>query len=325
MSTFSIDMVYEAASRLQGQIVRTPLLESPRLNAMTGCRVLVKAESLQMSGSFKMRGALNNALMLTQEERDRGFIAFSTGNHGQAVAAAASKLGTTAVIVMPRSAPQIKVESCRWWGAEVNFYDPHTENRETVAQRILEERGLTLIRPFDDPRVIAGQATAGPEIVEDLESRGITPDIAVLNSSGGGLAAGVAAVLHEHYPSIEVNLIEPAGRDKMAHKFAGREYPSSPLPDTVMDALSGPNVGEHTSRILSTIGAQTRTVTDAESLKAVAAFFTTTRLVVEPGGAASLAHVLSNPAEYAGKTVVLIASGGNVDPEVFAQALATID
>lgn len=324
MSTFSIGMVHEAASRLSGHIVRTPLLESPRLNEAAGTRVLVKAESLQLSGAFKMRGALNRALTLTDEERNAGLIAFSTGNHGQAVAAAAAKLGTTAVIVMPKNAPTIKIDNCRWWGAEVQLYDPLTEHRETVVQQLIADRGLTLIPPFDDPRVIAGQATAGLEIAEDLDRLGITPDSVVLNTSGGGLAAGVAAVLTDHTPSLRVTLIEPAGRDKMAQKFAHREYPLTGLPDTIMDALSGPNVGVHTHRILAELSPITHTVTDTEALHAMAMFFTTTRLVVEPGGAAALAHVLAHPAEYAHQTVVLIASGGNVAPATFIKALETI-
>lgn len=328
-STFDLASVERAAALLAGRIVTTPLLESPQLNDRAGCRVLVKAESLQLTGSFKIRGALTHALSLSEEERANGLIAFSAGNHGQGVAAAARQIGVPAVVVMPRTAPQVKVHNCRWWGAEVVLYDPATEDREDVAARFVTERGMALVPPFDDPLIMSGQGTVGLEIVAELEARGIVPDELVLNCSGGGLAAGVAEVMRAAHPHLGVSLVEPAGRDKMAQAIAADAAGTEsayrlPAEPTVMDALAGPSAGRLTRAALAKHHPRMRTVTDAEALAGVAEAFRSLRLVVEPGGAASLAAVLGDPAAFECRTVVLVASGGNIDAAVLARALATV-
>lgn len=173
--TFDISTIRAAAERIQGRIVRTPLLESPQLNESVGARVLVKAESLQLTGSFKIRGALNRVFSLSEEEKARGLVAYSVGNHGQGVAAAAKLAGVPAAIVMPHTAARVKIENCRWWGAEVVLFDPATDDRVAVSEALVRERGMILVPPFDDHDVMSGQGTVGLEIVEDLAAAGIDP------------------------------------------------------------------------------------------------------------------------------------------------------
>ena len=192
MDEFGIEAIRQAAARLQGRVVRTPLLESPMLSERAGCRLFVKAESLQLTGSFKIRGALNKILSMDEPARRAGIVAFSAGNHGEGVAAAARAVGCPAVIVMPNTAPRIKVDNCRWWGAEVVAYDPQTEDRVEVAQRAARSRGMAVVPPFDDHAVMAGQGTCGLEIAEQLNALQVVPDAVVINCSGGGLASGVA-------------------------------------------------------------------------------------------------------------------------------------
>ena len=319
---FGVSTIRVAAARLDGRIVRTPLLESPLLNELTGARVFVKAECLQLTGSFKIRGALNRALTMPDEERARGLVAFSAGNHGQGVAAAARLLGIPAVVVMPTTAPKVKIKNCQWWGAEVVLFDPSTDDREEVSGAIVRDRGMALIPPFDDHDVMSGQGTVGLEIAEDLDRYGITPDAVLVNASGGGLASGVIEILRDRYPSIDAIIVEPAGRDKLGQSLAiGRPVSLAPS-STIMDALAGPSVGEKTLSALARHRIRAVTVTDDQALYAMASAFTTLRIVVEPGGAASLAAALADDGLVAGRTVVVVASGGNVDPETFTRALA---
>ncbi|MYU16490.1 pyridoxal-phosphate dependent enzyme [Streptomyces sp. SID8361] len=323
MPGFGIDAIHEAARRLTGHVVRTPLLNSPMLDELVGARVLVKAECLQLTGSFKVRGALNALLTLDEDARRAGIVAYSAGNHGQGVAAAARLAGCPAVIVMPNSAPRIKVDNCRWWGAETVLYDPRTEDREEVARKILQMRGMTLVPPFDDPGVMAGQGTVGLEIAEQARELGLTPDTVLVNCSGGGLASGVLTALNDAFPGLANHIVEPAGFDKMARSLSAGHVCANPHPSGgLMDALAGPVAGARPLAVLRHYDVTGLTVTDEEALAAMGAAHRFLKIVVEPGGAASLAAVVSGKADVRDEVVVLVASGGNVDPEVYRRALA---
>ena len=323
MDEFGIEAIRQAAARLQGRVVRTPLLESPMLRERAGCRLFVKAESLQLTGSFKIRGALNKILSMDEPARRAGIVAFSAGNHGEGVAAAARAVGCPAVIVMPNTAPRIKVDNCRWWGAEVVAYDPQTEDRVEVAQRVARSRGMAVVPPFDDHAVMAGQGTCGLEIAEQLNALQVVPDAVVINCSGGGLASGVAEAIRDAFPATRIFIAEVQGYEKVARSLATGIPQSNPsVPKTVLDGIAGPTAGTRTVEVLRRHQASGLGVSDDEGLAGVAAAFRLLKLVVEPGGAAALGAVLAGKADVAGKNVVVIASGGNVDPAVFAQALA---
>lgn len=319
---FSIEKIRRAADRISDYVVRTPLLSSPMLDRPADARVWVKPEALQLTGSFKIRGALNKVLGLSEQDRKNGIAAFSAGNHASAVAAAASIVGCPAVIVVPNNAPKIKVENCRWWGAEVIFFDPATEDRAEITQAIADRRGLTIISPFDDHEIMAGAGTTGLEMAEQLIAAGQKPDAVVVNCSGGGLASGVIEAMAHYFPDVEKYIVEPQGYDKMAHSLATGEVRHNPaVRHTIMDGISGPVAGKLPLEVLLRHGVKGLTVDDDEALAAVSAAFYTLKTVIEPGGAASLAAVLSKKTIFAGKTVAIVASGGNVDPAVYIRAL----
>lgn len=319
---FSIEKIRRAADRISDYVVRTPLLSSPMLDKAADSRVRVKAEALQLTGSFKIRGALNKVLALSEQDRKNGIAAFSAGNHASAVAAAASIAGCPAVIVVPNNAPQIKVENCRWWGAEVIFYDPATEDRAEITQTIADQRGMTIISPFDDHEIMAGAGTTGLEMAEQLIAAGQKPDAIVVNCSGGGLASGVIEAMGHFFPGAEKYIVEPQGYDKMARSLATGEVRHNPaVRHTVMDGISGPVAGTLPLAVLLRHGVKGLTVDDNEALAGVSTAYYTLKTVVEPGGAASLAAVLSKKSIFAGKTVAIVASGGNVDPAVYIRAL----
>lgn len=322
MNSFGIEDINKAAARLEGRIVTTPLLSSPQLDAVAGCKVLIKAENLQLTGSFKIRGALNKVLGLSPAQRQNGVVTFSAGNHGQGVAAAAKQAGCPAVIVLPSNAPQIKIDNCRWWGADVVLYDPLTEDRETVGQRFVDEHGMTLIHPFDDPEIMAGQGTAGLELCAQATQQGQHIDALVISCSGGGLASGVVTAVAHTFPDVDVYLVEPQGGEKMGRSLETKHpQRNAPGRQTVMDALNGPSAGRATLDVLSQRPLTCLSVTDDAALHAVAAAFRYLKIVVEPGGAAALAAVLQNATAFQGKTVAVVASGGNVDAEMFTRAL----
>ncbi len=321
-AAFNIGEIRSAAARITGRVVRTPVLASPMLDEAAGARVFVKAESLQLTGSFKIRGALNKVLGMSDEERRSGVAAYSAGNHAAAVAAAARIVGCPAVIVVPNTAPKIKVDNCLWWGAEVVFYDAATQDRVQVTQEIAEQRGMTIISPFDDYQVMGGAGTVGLEFSEQLQGMGERPDAVVVNCSGGGLASGVIEAMEQAFPGIEKYIVEPAGYDKMARSLAIGKVCSNPaVRHTIMDGISGPIAGEKPLEVLRKYSVQGLTVNDDEALNAVAEAYRTLKIVVEPGGAASLAAVLHKGAYFQGKTVAVVCSGGNVDPSTFARAI----
>lgn len=315
--------VCAAAERLAGRAVRTPLLESPWLNARIGGRLLVKAEPLQRTGAFKFRGAYNCISQLDAAARKRGVVAYSSGNHAQAVAAAAHMLGAPAVIVMPNDAPAVKVAGTRRYGAEIVSYDRATEDRAALAEGLARDKGATLVRPYEDCDVIAGQGTVGLEIAAECRVRDIAPDFVVVPAGGGGLMAGCALALSAELPDAALYTAEPSDYDDHARSFAAgaRQRVRDMSAATLCDALLPEQPGERTFAINSSRVAGGVTADDDAVLGAMAAAFHELKLVVEPGGAAALAAVLNGALETTDKTVVVVASGGNVDPDVFRMAL----
>jgi threonine dehydratase len=313
-----------AARRIAGKAVATPLLRSPALDAELGAQVLIKPETLQRTGSFKFRGAYNKiACLLEAPERPRAVVAFSSGNHAQGVAAAAQLLGLPATIVMPADAPAIKIANTKGYGAEVRLYDRYREDREAVAARVAAERGAALVKPYDDPDIIAGQGTIGREIAEQAKAAGLEPEIALAPCSGGGLVSGTALGLTHHFPRIRIFACEPEGFDDTARSLArGERLSNEPGRTSICDALMSPTPGTITFPINQRLLAGGLAVSEAEVGAAVAYAFRTLKLVVEPGGAVGLAALLARKIAIAGKTVALVLSGGNVDPELFAKLIA---
>ncbi len=318
----SLADIEAAAARLKGVAVETPLIESPALNERLGLRVLIKAETLQRVGAFKFRGAYNRLVQLSPEERTRGVVAFSSGNHAQGVALAAKLLGIPALIVMPADAPKVKAEATAGYGAEVKFYDRLTESREKIAAAIAEERGAVVVPAFDDPHIIAGQGTAGLELMAQAQARGVTPGAVIVPCSGGGLLAGIATAVKALSPQTALIGVEPEGYDDTLKSLqAGVRTPMTPTHRTLCDALETPCPGELTFPILKATVADVAVVTDAEVAEAMRVAFSTLKLVVEPGGSAGLAALLAGKVKTSSDTVALVLSGGNVDPEQYARIL----
>jgi threonine dehydratase len=303
--------------------VRTPLLSPPVLSERVGAKVFVKPEVLQRTGSFKFRGAFNKLSSIPPDARSGGVVAFSSGNHAQGVAAAAQILNMRATIVMPADAPLAKRERTKAFGAEVVLYDRDREDREAIARDIAGKRGATLVPPYDDPMVIAGQGTVGREIAEDLAVLGVDPDVVVVPVSGGGLVAGVATAIKARFPKAMVMSAEPEGFDDHARSLrAGRREAHGASGRTICDALMALTPGEITFAINSRLLAKGVTASDAEVAAAVAFAFRELKLVVEPGGAVGLAALLAGHVEARGKNVVIVLSGGNVDADLYARLIA---
>lgn len=315
--------VLAAAERLRGRVVRTPMLRHPLLGDLTGGTILVKAEPLQRTGSFKLRGATNAALRLTAEQRAAGVVTHSSGNHGQAVACACAGLGVRALVAMPLDAPAIKVESTARWGAEITRFDRATTDRETLAARLAEERGAIVLPPFDHPDVIAGQGTAALELVEDARADGLALDALLVCTGGGGLVAGSALAVEGASPGTEVWAVEPEGWDDTARSLAaGERVANDGRGSYLCDALLSMRPGAVTFGVNLPRLAGGVVVTGAEVFAAMRFAFEHLKIVVEPGGAVALAAVLAGRVPTRGRTVGVVASGGNVDPAVFARALA---
>lgn len=315
----TFDDIADASRRIAPFVRRTPLLESAELNERLGARVFVKAECLQVFGSFKARGAYNAIASLEAATRSRGVLAFSSGNHGQAVAGAARTFGVPSVIVMPTDAPRAKLEATRAHGAEIVTYDRLRESREEIGARIASERGLSLIKPFDDTRVIAGQGTAGLEIVD--EAGGL--DMLLAPTSGGGLISGLAIALHAKSPDARAIAVEPQGHDDLARSLAAGEIgANAPGVRSLCDALLVERVGEITFAIARRERVEAVQASDAAALAAMRLAFRIFHIVLEPSGALALAAALSGAVDVRGKRVAIVASGGNVDPGAYAAALA---
>jgi threonine dehydratase len=312
-----------AARRLAGVALRTPLISSPVLDAATGARVFLKAETLQRTGSFKFRGAYNKLSSIPAERKAGGVVAFSSGNHAQGVAHAAKLLGMPAAIVMPSDAPLPKRQRTAAFGGEVVLYNRDTEDREGIARALAEKRGATLVPPFDDPLIIAGQGTAGREIVEDLAVLGLKPDVVVIGASGGGLAAGISLAVKARVPDATIYTAEPEGFDDTARSFrSGKRESNARMSGTICDALMTNIPGKITWQINRELIGQGITASDEEVGRAVAFAFRELKLVVEPGGAIGLAALLAGRLDGKGKIVVGVLSGGNVDPELFHRLVA---
>lgn len=319
----NIDMIRAAEARLRGAVRETPLLTSPALDAVAGRRVLVKPECLQHTGSFKARGGWSAVSALPEADRRRGVIAYSSGNHAQGVARAAAAHGAPAVIVMPSDAPEVKIANTRALGAEVVLYDRATEDRDAIGTALAAARGLTLIRPFDDPLVIAGQGTTGLEIARQAAALGVTRAEVAVPCGGGGLSAGIALALEAEAPGFRLRTAEPEGFDDTARSLAaGRILRNARLTGSLCDAIVTPEPGKLTFPILARLAGPGLVVTEEEALRAMAMAFAHLRIVVEPGGAVALAAALYHPGDIEGDTVIAVCSGGNVDPAVFTRALS---
>jgi threonine dehydratase len=315
--------VLAAAGRIAGYAVVTPLVESSALNKRLGFRLLVKAEPLQRTGSFKFRGAFNRLVQLNAEQRQRGVVAFSSGNHAQGVAAAAEILGIPAVIVMPSDAPAIKLANTRGFGAEIVTYDRWTQDREEVAAEIRARRGAVLVKPYDEKDIIAGQGTVALEVIAEARSRGLQIDAFAANSSGGGLIAGCALAFQAQSPGTRLYCAEPAGFDDHARSLAaGARLGNAAGVSSICDALLAATPGELTFAINQPRLAGGLVASDDEVRHAMAVAFQELKLVVEPGGAVALAAALAGRIPGNPRIVAVVASGGNVDPAVFREAIA---
>jgi threonine dehydratase len=321
--SLSLADIQAAAERIRGLAVRTPLIEAPTASAATGARVFVKPEVLQRTGSFKFRGAMSRLSLLNADERKRGVVAFSSGNHAQGVAAAAKQLGVPATIVMPADAPKLKIANTRGYGAEVVLYDRQKEDRVAIGKKLAANQGLTLLPPFDDYNVMAGQGTIGLELIEDAKAFGITFDAVLAPCSGGGLTSGIATALAALSPTTKVYAVEPMAFDDLARSLkAGERLANAPGAKSICDALMVDKPGELTFPILQKTKVEALAVSDDEALRAMAHAFYELKLVAEPSGASSLAAVLTRKLETKGKTIAVILSGGNVDADIFERALA---
>lgn len=313
-----IEDVRVAAGRLDGVADRTPLITSRTLDERTGTRALLKAELMQRTGSFKFRGAYNKIASIPSADRERGVLAYSSGNHAQAVALAASLLGAPATIVMPADAPAIKLAATRCYGAEVVTYDRYAEDREQISLQLAGQRGLTLVPPFEDPLVIAGQGTVALEVLEDVREL----DAMLVPVSGGGLIAGCASAVKALCPDARVVGVEPAAGDDYRRSLAAGRRIAIDVPRTIADALQVPTPGELTFAINRALLDGIVTVSDAELIGAMRFAFERLKLVLEPGGAAGLAALLCRRVQLRpGTRVAVVLSGGNVDPERFCKLI----
>ncbi len=321
----SLSDIEAAAARLAPVVRRTPLLSSPFLDEIAGRRVLVKPECLQHTGSFKFRGGWSAVSALPAEVRARGVIAFSSGNHAQGVADAARRHGIPAVIIMPQDAPALKIANTRALGAEVVLYDrAGGVDRDALGAKLSQERGLTLIKPFDEPMVIAGQGTAGLEIAEQAAELGIDTADVLVCCGGGGLTSGIALALEARAPGLRARPVEPEGFDDVARSLVSGHREVNDRPSgSICDAIVTPTPGALTFPILHRLCGPGIVMPDAQCLRAMAAAFTRLKLVLEPGGAIALAAALYRPDAVEGDTVIAVASGGNVDPGLFREALDT--
>lgn len=310
--------VEAAAQQLAGVARRTPLLESDLLNANIGGRLLIKAEPLQRTGSFKFRGAYNAISRLGKKP----VVAFSSGNHAQGIALAAKLLGVPATIIMPSDAPSIKQENTAAYGADLRLIDRYRDSREEIGDEIARKTGAVLVKPYDDPMVMAGQGTVGLEIAEQAKEIGARLDAVIICCGGGGLTSGCCLALSELSPHTALYSAEPKSHDDTRRSLqTGERVGIMPGSETICDALMAPMPGELTFPINQRLLTGGLAVSDDEACRAMAIAFQTLKLVIEPGGAVALAAALSGQIDIKGKTVAVVASGGNVDPAVFQQAL----
>ncbi len=316
--------VEAAAKRIAGKAVRTPLLNHPVLDERTKMRVFIKPENLQRTGSFKFRGAYNAISTMSQEARDNGVYAISSGNHAQGVACAAKLFGCSATILMPSDAPKIKIARTRSHGATVVEFDREKDDRDVIARKFGEESGMTFVHPYDNPKVVAGQGTVGREIAQDLEKLEVEPDRAIVCTGGGGLTSGVALALSHHFPKTRIHCSEPEGFDDYRRSLEAGELKrnaktAGSVCDSIITTMPG-KIGFEINRKLLHSGL---VVSDQEALDAVRFAFEELKLVAEPGGAVALASLLKFCSQWEGETAVITISGGNIDPDILQRALTT--
>ena len=310
--------VAAAAKRLAGVAHRTPVIVSRTLDARTGARAFLKAENLQRMGAFKFRGAYNRLVQLSSDERTRGVVAYSSGNHAQGVALAAQLLGVPATIVMPTDAPRTKVEATQGYGAQIVTYDRASEDRAAIAKRLAAERGATVVPPYDDPRIIAGQGTAALELFEETGPL----DALLVCTGGGGLLAGSTIAAMRLSPGIEVWAVEPEAGDDWKQSWERGARVTIPVPATIADGMQTTAPGELTFPIFRRFGAGVVTVSDDQLRAAMCFAFERLKLVIEPSGAAALAALLFEKIPVRGRRIGVTISGGNVDSATFAAAIA---
>lgn len=317
-----IDDIRAAEKRLKGKVVHTPLLSSGTLDALCGARVFLKAECLQTTGSFKLRGATNALALLSPEERKGGVVACSSGNHAQGVAEAARRLGVSATIVMPLDSPAIKIARTKRCGANVVLFDRKTDDREKIANAIAKEENRTFIHPFNNPNVIAGQGTCGLEIIEDMRAMGLSPDRVLTPCGGGGLTSGLSISIHSVFPKAKIHPVEPVGFDDFKRSLeSGNIVSNDALSGSICDAILTPEPGTITFEIAKQHCSGGLVVSEASVCKAVRFAFEEFKLVVEPGAAAALAALLDSQKKYQGETIVIMLSGGNADAAQIASIL----
>lgn len=320
--TPSLQSIQSAASTLNGIAVKTPLLESPALNEILGCRLFVKAEMLQKTGSFKFRGAFNAISTLTDQQRQYGVFAYSSGNHAQGIALAAAMNGIEATILMPEDTPEIKLKNTKGYGASVQTYNRYTESREVIGAKIAKEKNLILIKPYDNPHVISGQGTIGLEIIDQLNDLNLQPDAIAAPCGGGGLLSGIALATKADNSDLEIYAAEPENfDDTRLSLIKGSHVLNSDDHRSICDAILTPTPGEITFPILQKKNVQGLAVTDEEVKHAIWVAFNYFKVVVEPGGAVALAALLQNKIPIKGRVVIAVASGGNVDPRIFSEVL----
>lgn len=318
----SIIEVKEAAERIRGFAVHTPIITSSYLNDLLGAEIFLKAENLQHIGAFKFRGAYNRLSQLSQDERGKGAVAFSSGNHAQGIAFAAKLLGINATIVMPHDAPEIKKEGTKRQGAIIKFYDRHSESREEIAAAIAARTGATLVPAFDDEDIIAGQGTCGLELLEDLQAQHCEPDLLLSPCGGGGLMSGVATVAKALSPATRIVGVEPENfADHLLSKQQGERVKIDGSAATLCDSLMATSPGEITWSINENLVDEFLTVSEDEVKHAISFAFKFLKLVIEPGGVVGLAALLQKRIDVKGKRVAVILSGGNIDPATFSLCL----
>jgi threonine dehydratase len=324
MTLPTIADVRAARERIAPYALVTPLLEHPALNERVGGRVLLKAENLQRVGAFKFRGAYNAVSQIDRMQFPGGVVACSSGNHAQGVAAAATLCGIPSVIVMPSDAPKLKIARTRAFGGEVITYDRVRENRDAIAHEVAAKRKMAFVHPFDDPHVIAGQGTAGLELMEQAKARNLVPDEVLVCCSGGGFAAGVSIAVKAVSPTPKVFAVEPVGFDRMGRSLrAGERMENERMSGTICDSLMSKFTGRNTFALARINMAGGYAITDDEARAAMRFAFTELKLVLEPGGAAALAAILAGKVETKGRVVAAVLSGGNVDPGQFAATITT--
>ncbi len=310
----TFDDVVRAHERVRGVAHQTPVMTSTTANEMTGAQLFFKCENFQRMGAFKFRGAYNALLQFTPEQRARGVVAFSSGNHAQAIALAARILGMPAVIVMPHDAPQIKLTATRGYGAEVVIYDRYKEDREAIGRRLAEERGLTLIPPYDHPHVMAGQGTCVKELIEEVGAL----DVVLTPLGGGGLLSGCATAAKGMLPDCKVYGVEPEAGNDGQRSFRSGEIVHIDTPNTIADGAQTQHLGQHTFPVLRSLVDDVLTVTDAELVETMKFFASRMKMFVEPTGCLAAAAVFGKQLDLRGKRVGIVISGGNVDLQRFA-------